>query len=82
MSRIFKEKTKPLPISKSMVWQAFKKVRKNKGSAGVNFLLCNSQHCRHVRRYLLTTYTIFNRKFWYQIIILWTVVEKFKLIAS
>ncbi|MCT4603671.1 MAG: group II intron reverse transcriptase/maturase [Marinifilum sp.] len=36
MSRIFKEKTKPLPISKSMLWQAFKKVRKNKGSAGVD----------------------------------------------
>lgn len=36
MSRIFKEKAKPLPISKKMVWQAFKKVKSNKGSAGVD----------------------------------------------
>lgn len=36
MSRIFKEKAKPLPISKAMVWKAFKKVKSNKGSAGVD----------------------------------------------
>ncbi len=36
MSRIFKEKTKPLPITKIMVWDAFKKVRRNKGSGGVD----------------------------------------------
>jgi group II intron reverse transcriptase/maturase len=28
--------TKGIPITKSMVWQAYKKVRKNKGSAGVD----------------------------------------------
>ncbi len=36
MSRIFKEKAKPLPISKKMVWLAFKKVKANKGSSGVD----------------------------------------------
>ncbi|MCF8302009.1 MAG: group II intron reverse transcriptase/maturase [Bacteroidales bacterium] len=36
MRRIFNEKTKPLPISKEMVWKAYKKVRSNKGSAGVD----------------------------------------------
>jgi group II intron reverse transcriptase/maturase len=36
MSRIFEEKARPLPISKGMVWQAFKKVKSNKGSAGVD----------------------------------------------
>ena len=36
MSRIFEEKAKPLPISKEMVWKAFKKVKSNKGSSGVD----------------------------------------------
>lgn len=36
MSRIFEEKAKPLPISRIMVWEAFKKVRSNKGSAGID----------------------------------------------
>lgn len=33
---IFKEKTKSLPISKEMVWEAYKKVKTNRGSAGVD----------------------------------------------
>ena len=33
---IFKEKTKAVPISKEMVWQAYKKVKRNRGSAGVD----------------------------------------------
>lgn len=36
MSRIFEEKAKPLPISKSQVWLAYKKVKSNKGSSGVD----------------------------------------------
>ena len=36
MSRIFKEETRPLPISKEQVWKAFKKVKSNKGSAGID----------------------------------------------
>ena len=36
MSRIFEEKAKPLPISRIMVWEAFKKVKSNKGSAGID----------------------------------------------
>lgn len=36
MSRIFKEKAKPLPISKEQVWKAYKKVKSNKGSRGVD----------------------------------------------
>lgn len=36
MRRIFNEKTKPLPISKEMVWKAYKRVKTNKGSAGVD----------------------------------------------
>lgn len=36
MRRIFNEKAKPLPISKMMVWKAFKKVRSNKGGAGID----------------------------------------------
>ena len=36
MSRIFKEKAKPLPISKQQVWEAYKKVKSNKGSSGVD----------------------------------------------
>ena len=28
--------TKSIPISKAMVWQAYKRVRANKGSAGVD----------------------------------------------
>ena len=33
---IFKEQTKTIPISKMMVWEAYKKVKSNKGSAGVD----------------------------------------------
>ena len=36
MNRIFEEKAKPLPISRKQVWKAFKKVKSNKGSAGVD----------------------------------------------
>lgn len=36
MRRIFEEKAKPLPISREMVLEAFKKVKSNKGSAGVD----------------------------------------------
>ena len=36
MSRIFEEKAKPLPISREMVWIAYKKVQINKGSAGID----------------------------------------------
>jgi len=36
MRRIFKEKAKPLPISKEQVWLAYKKVKSNKGSSGVD----------------------------------------------
>lgn len=33
---IFKEKAKSIPITKMMVWDAYRKVKKNKGSAGVD----------------------------------------------
>ena len=36
MRRIFEEKAKPLPISRNKVWEAFKKVRSNKGSSGID----------------------------------------------
>lgn len=36
MRRIFKEKAKPLPISKEQVWLAYKKVKSNKGGSGVD----------------------------------------------
>lgn len=36
MRRIFKEKAKSLPISKQQVWEAYKKVKSNKGSWGVD----------------------------------------------
>lgn len=36
MRRIFEEKAKPLPISKEVVLKAYKKVRKNKGGAGID----------------------------------------------
>lgn len=36
MRRIFEEKAKPIPISRKMVWEAYKKVRSNKGSAGID----------------------------------------------
>lgn len=36
MRKIFEEKTKPLPISKEMVWKAYKKVKSNKGGVGVD----------------------------------------------
>lgn len=36
---IFKEQTKSIAISKAMVWQAYKQVRKNQGSAGVDGIM-------------------------------------------
>jgi len=33
---IFKEQTKSIPITKMMVWESYKKVKSNKGSAGVD----------------------------------------------
>lgn len=36
MRRIKEEETKSLPITKQMVWNAFRKVKSNKGSAGVD----------------------------------------------
>lgn len=36
LRRIKKEETKSLPITKEMVWQAYRKVKKNRGSAGVD----------------------------------------------
>ena len=33
---IFKEQTKSIPITKQMVWEAYKKVKSNKGSPGVD----------------------------------------------
>jgi len=33
---IFKERTKSIPITRSMVWEAYKLLKKNKGSAGVD----------------------------------------------
>ena len=36
MSRIFKEKSKSIPISKQMVWEAYKKVRSNKGGSAID----------------------------------------------
>ena len=33
---IFKEQTKSIPITKTMVWEAYKKVKSNKGSAGID----------------------------------------------
>ena len=36
MRRIFEEKAKPIPISREQVAEAFKKVKSNKGSAGVD----------------------------------------------
>jgi group II intron reverse transcriptase/maturase len=33
---IFEERTKSIPITKEMVWEAYKLVKKNKGSAGVD----------------------------------------------
>ena len=33
---IFKEKTKSIPISKQMVWEAYKLVKANKGSSGID----------------------------------------------
>jgi len=33
---IFEERTKSIPITKEMVWKAYKLVKKNKGSAGVD----------------------------------------------
>lgn len=36
MRRIFEEKTKTVPISKEQVWKAYKNVRANRGSGGVD----------------------------------------------
>ena len=33
---IFKEETKSIPITKVMVWEAYKEVKRNKGAAGVD----------------------------------------------
>ena len=33
---IFKEETKSLPITKMMVWESYKKVKRNRGSAGID----------------------------------------------
>lgn len=33
---IFKEQTKSIPITKEMVWEAYKKVKSNKGGAGID----------------------------------------------
>ena len=33
---VFKEQTKSIPITKMMVWEAYKLVKSNKGSAGVD----------------------------------------------
>jgi RNA-directed DNA polymerase len=33
---IFKEQTKSVPITKMMVWEAYKLVKSNKGSAGID----------------------------------------------
>lgn len=41
MSRIFKEKSRSIPISKQMVWEAFKKIKKNKGGSGVDGVTLN-----------------------------------------
>jgi len=36
MSDLFETKSKPIPITKAMVWEAYRKVKSNKGSAGVD----------------------------------------------
>ena len=36
MSRIFKEKARPIPISQEQVWKAYRRVKSNKGSAGID----------------------------------------------
>jgi RNA-directed DNA polymerase len=36
MTDLFETKSKPIPITKEMVWQAYLKVKSNKGSAGVD----------------------------------------------
>lgn len=33
---IFKEQTKSVPITKEMVWESYKKVKSNRGSAGID----------------------------------------------
>ena len=33
---IFKEQTKSIPITKEMVWQSYKRVKSNGGSAGID----------------------------------------------
>ena len=33
---IFEEQTKSVPITKMMVWDAYKQVKRNKGSAGID----------------------------------------------
>jgi len=41
MSRIFKEKSRSIPISQQMVWEAFKKIKKNKGGSGIDGVTLN-----------------------------------------
>ena len=36
MTDLFETRSKPIPITKEMVWQAYRKVKSNKGSAGVD----------------------------------------------
>ena len=36
MTDLFETKSKPIPITKEMVWQAYRKVKSNRGSAGVD----------------------------------------------
>jgi RNA-splicing ligase RtcB len=37
---IFKEQTKSVPIAKEMVWESYKKVKSNGGSAGIGQQIC------------------------------------------
>jgi RNA-directed DNA polymerase len=41
MTDLFEAKSKPIPITKDMVWQAYRKVKSNKGSAGVDEISLN-----------------------------------------
>jgi RNA-directed DNA polymerase len=43
---IFNEQTKSVPITKMMVWEAYKKVKSNKGSAGVEPKIQGANHTR------------------------------------
>jgi len=54
---IFKEKQKSQPIEKRQVWEAFKKVRSNKGASGVDKVSIQEVSARPMK-YL---YPIWNR---------------------